>query len=74
VIDNPDNPVELCWVLQKGVDPQGDTSGVPKWNAPEDDDPAPQCHRDLNQTDCIAAGGEWKVFLAAAGKDYCECP
>ncbi len=74
VIENPDNPVEFCWVLQKGVEPQGDTSGVPMWNATEEDDPAPQCHRDLNQTDCIAAGGEWKVVLAAAGKDYCECP
>lgn len=26
VIENPDNPVKLCWGQQEGVEPRGDTS------------------------------------------------
>ncbi|MCJ7567865.1 MAG: hypothetical protein MUO58_10040, partial [Anaerolineales bacterium] len=74
VVENPDNPGELCWVLQEGVLPHGDASSVPMWNAPEEEVTIPQCHRDLNQTDCIATGGEWKIILTKAGADYCECP
>lgn len=72
VIENLDNPGQLCWVLKEGVEPQGDTSGVPMWNAPHEEAPAPQCRRDLSQAACVAAGGKWVPQVTNPG--YCECP
>ena len=77
VVDNPDNPGELCWVLQEGMEPLGDISGVPMWNAPQapqEEPPAPVCSINLTTEDqCEAAGGEWIVNLVTSGSSYCKC-
>ena len=76
VVDNPDNPGELCWVLQEGTEPQGDTSNVPMWNAPQapqEEPPAPVCSINLTTAEqCEAAGGTW-IKDNPPGKQ-CICP
>jgi len=76
VIENPDTPVELCWALQEGVEPPGDTSGGPMWNAPEnerEEPTAPMCSSDLKTPEqCEAAGGVWTKKITNA-EEYCKC-
>lgn len=75
-IQNPDG-ADICAVPKDGTEPEGDTGEVPVWNNPE---LVPEesgggreglvCSINLNQEDCKAAGGSWKV--SAPG--YCVCP
>jgi len=77
VVENPDNPGELCWALQEGMLPHGDASSVPMWNASEEvkEEPtAPVCSSDLKTSEqCAAAGGIWTSSLTHVGGSYCKC-
>jgi hypothetical protein len=81
-IQNPDAP-DICAVPKDGGTPQGDTSGLPRWNNPEiaqeeqDDggDDGLVCSSDLNQVACVAAGGNPKCIPATNPPQCtCECP
>ena len=78
VVDNPDTVAGLCWVLQEGVEPTGDTGEVGYWSDDEllegDDKPeSPSCRRDMNRSQCNAADGTYHAESPAAGA-WCECP
>jgi hypothetical protein len=78
-IQNPDG-TDICAVPKDGTTPEGVTSGIPLWNNPqivkEKEDEGGGggeglvCSINLNQTDCAAAGGKWKVTKP----EYCVCP
>lgn len=69
VIENPDAIGTLCWVPQDGTEPSGDTSDLPRWEAPAD---PLLCNINMNRTDCEAAGGTYIDRRTAA--PYCQCP
>jgi hypothetical protein len=78
-IQNPDD-VNICAVPKDGTVPAGDTGDIPLWNNPEivaeeDTGSGPlTCNINLNETQCLAAGGEWHWLRDDhVGGGYCTC-
>jgi hypothetical protein len=72
-IQNPDGP-EICAVPKDGGDSRGDTGDIPMWNDPEnepEEEPL-TCKKNLNKSQCEAAGGTWMEARVTA-ESYCEC-
>jgi hypothetical protein len=72
----PPDPLDKCWIPQDSALLWGDfqaLSVVVPPDPPEEEGPV--CRRDLNQTECEAAGGTWtRSSNTTAVTYYCECP
>ncbi|HEY69254.1 MAG TPA: hypothetical protein G4O08_01595 [Anaerolineae bacterium] len=68
VIQAPEGTgVNHCYVPKANVETIGDVSGVPGQSDPL------ICSADLNQPDCIAAGGTWVPNFSRPSASYCDC-
>lgn len=68
-IENPDD-VGTCFVRKADNEANGDTSRLPTWRDPDTGDTV--CSSSLDQSACVAAGGNWMEPLSSA--PYCSCP
>jgi len=69
VIENPDALGSTCWVPEDGVEASGDTSMLPRWEAPD----MRVCTRGSSEALCVELGGVYHPAVRTTAA-YCECP
>ena len=63
----------LCWIWLGSMDGEENPLGSCKIDLIDPAEPSPVCSSDLDEEQCVAAGGEY-ISATMAGEPRCVCP